>query len=462
MNVQPMRVLPRPQPRPISDWEDAEENAVEWVRWLGFARARRTPSGADGGLDIDGHGVFGQVKFHGRAIAPNLIQQLFGARGRREGEMFFFSNSGYTKAALDCADDLEVGCFQYSPTDGNISPCNTYARKLMQAEQSSVQARENESSRSIKVLSKPDSIDGGCVDFSPDGSLIAYKSSDRSASVVEFSSRKKIATFEAECDVMGVEFIDSASLAIHLPFRNKTIIWNWRDNVVLRTMEEPYEGGARYVRKVHCGGQVLLTNNGDGFGADRLDVWSTRTGELEESFQFSGASSASGSLVSWGMSPKRVLATCVCKTSGKKRSWHLRIADKSHQISPGDRDGVVHHFAFTSDGSLMAAIGETPRIDLWDLGQIKQAGALRTSNPLMEEEEDSLTAVVFSADNSILAVAGYDKTVRLWSVSLREEIAMLEGCEEDIDKLSFSPNGQYLAASGDGGVTRFWDLMELH
>ncbi|GGZ28063.1 hypothetical protein [Streptomyces poonensis] len=133
-----------PTPRPVPDWQAAERNALAWVRWLGFPQAEPTRDGSDAGLDIAGPGIYGQVKFHGKAIPPNLIQQLFGARGLNDGEMLFFANSGYTAAAITTADRLNVGCFTYSPADGMIAPANRYAAELMERAMSPEAEEERE------------------------------------------------------------------------------------------------------------------------------------------------------------------------------------------------------------------------------------------------------------------------------------------------------------------------------
>ncbi|MFE1446929.1 hypothetical protein [Streptomyces olivaceoviridis] len=44
---------------------------------------------------------------------------------------------------------------------------------------------------------------------------------------------------------------------------------------------------------------------------------------------------------------------------------------------------------------------------------------------------------------------------------LREEIALLEGCEDDVSKISFSPDGRLLVASDESGTARLWDLADL-
>ncbi|MGW2776153.1 hypothetical protein ACWC4C_27145 [Streptomyces olivaceoviridis] len=44
---------------------------------------------------------------------------------------------------------------------------------------------------------------------------------------------------------------------------------------------------------------------------------------------------------------------------------------------------------------------------------------------------------------------------------LREEIALLEGCEDDVSKIGFSPDGRLLVASDESGTARLWDLAAL-
>ncbi|MET9012019.1 hypothetical protein ABZX74_14015 [Streptomyces olivaceoviridis] len=51
--------------------------------------------------------------------------------------------------------------------------------------------------------------------------------------------------------------------------------------------------------------------------------------------------------------------------------------------------------------------------------------------------------------------------MRLWDMRLREEIALLEGCEDDVSKIGFSPDGRLLVASDESGTARLWDLADL-
>ncbi|MFI1835506.1 hypothetical protein [Streptomyces olivaceoviridis] len=64
-------------------------------------------------------------------------------------------------------------------------------------------------------------------------------------------------------------------------------------------------------------------------------------------------------------------------SSGKKRSWNLHIGDRSRRIATESHGAVLSRFAFTSDGSLMAAVGHSPDIEIWDVDQAERIAVLR-------------------------------------------------------------------------------------
>lgn len=114
---------------PINDWKAAEKNAVEWLRWLGYRDARLTPPGPDGGIDVIARGALAQVKWQGTPVSLSTVQQLFGARGRRDGDLFFFTNAGYTQRALDYAEQNGIAAFMYDVGTGAISAVTSDAHR---------------------------------------------------------------------------------------------------------------------------------------------------------------------------------------------------------------------------------------------------------------------------------------------------------------------------------------------
>lgn len=74
-----------------------------------------------------------------------------------------------------------------------------------------------------------------------------------------------------------------------------------------------------------------------------------------------------------------------------------------------------------------------------------------------------VSAVAFSPDDSLLATASADETIRFWSTETGKEVRVLEGHSRPVNSLAFFPGGHWLAsASGGrnvgGNEVKLWDL----
>lgn len=125
----------QPVARQIQSWQDAESNAAAWVRHWGFKGARQTPGGADGGVDIRGRGVVGQVKYQATAVGRPELQRLVGACAlETDLTVMFFTGSSYSKAAHEYAGVVGIALFTYDLA-GVMTPANSPARRIMSTNQ---------------------------------------------------------------------------------------------------------------------------------------------------------------------------------------------------------------------------------------------------------------------------------------------------------------------------------------
>lgn len=112
----------------ITSWQQAEALAAWHMQKLGFDDAEMTPPGADGGLDVRATDAVAQVKHYATPIGAPVIQQLRGA-AHGQGAALFYSMSGYTKAAVEYANNAAVALFTYNES-GVVQPFNHAAQIL--------------------------------------------------------------------------------------------------------------------------------------------------------------------------------------------------------------------------------------------------------------------------------------------------------------------------------------------
>lgn len=116
--------------RHVRTWQEAEENAAAWMRHAGFADARLTQAGADGGIDVKSREAVAQVKFEARQVSRPQLQAFIGASmhlGVRH--RLYFTGTGYSTAALDYANTMDIALFTYV-LDGRVTAANQAAKKL--------------------------------------------------------------------------------------------------------------------------------------------------------------------------------------------------------------------------------------------------------------------------------------------------------------------------------------------
>ncbi|WIB65443.1 restriction endonuclease [Curtobacterium sp. MCBD17_040] len=112
----------------IFTWQMAEELAEAHMRALGFTDARRTGSGADGGIDVRAELAVAQVKHLVQPVGSPDIQRLRGA-AHSVANAIFYSSSGYSSAALKVAADADVALFLFTSA-GDVTPVNLPAQRL--------------------------------------------------------------------------------------------------------------------------------------------------------------------------------------------------------------------------------------------------------------------------------------------------------------------------------------------
>lgn len=124
-------------------------------------------------------------------------------------------------------------------------------------------------------------------------------------------------------------------------------------------------------------------------------------------------------------------------------------------------DKKIQSVSFSSDGQLIASASEDQTVKLWN-----PEGLLLAT---LEGHENWVNKVSFSPNNRYLATASSDKTVRIWQLeclSTNEQkcvelqyslVRTLEGHEDWVTDVTFSPDGQIIISTSLDGTSKLWN-----
>jgi WD40 repeat protein len=113
---------------------------------------------------------------------------------------------------------------------------------------------------------------------------------------------------------------------------------------------------------------------------------------------------------------------------------------------------AIRSVAFSRDGRLIATAGDDRAVTLWTATGQRLRQLLGHTEPI--------NCVTFSPDGRLLASSGLDDTIRLWGVSggRPDAVRVVRGHRGPVSAIAFSPDGATLASASDDGTVRLWDV----
>lgn len=116
---------------------------------------------------------------------------------------------------------------------------------------------------------------------------------------------------------------------------------------------------------------------------------------------------------------------------------------------------TVRAVAFSRDGSLLAAAGGLParsgEVKIWDVAARKLVSTI-------QGHSDCIYAIAFSPDGKSLATAGYDKLIKLWDIASAKEIRTFKDHIDAIYALTFTPDGRRLISGAADRTIKIWNV----
>jgi WD40 repeat protein len=111
----------------------------------------------------------------------------------------------------------------------------------------------------------------------------------------------------------------------------------------------------------------------------------------------------------------------------------------------------VFSLAFSPDDTLLATASGDRTIRIWD---VRAARAIA----VLHGHTDPVHCVAFSPDGRRLASGSNDRTIRLWDTQSFEEVAQLRGHDDHIWSLAWSPDGRRLVSGSGDFTARIWEV----
>src|SRR5262249_35617420 len=108
---------------------------------------------------------------------------------------------------------------------------------------------------------------------------------------------------------------------------------------------------------------------------------------------------------------------------------------------------------FSPDGKRLAVGCGDRSVKLWDLSTKRQVA--------LTGHTSGVIWGAFSPDGRILATGSPDCTIRLWSLTTHRPIALPRGQKAAVGLLTFSPDGKTLVSASTDNTVKLWDWQRI-
>lgn len=276
------------------------------------------------------------------------------------------------------------------------------------------------------------------VAFSPDGSLLASGSADKTIKLWDTATGRELRTLKGHSDwVIFVAFSPDGGTLASGSVDETVKLWDVSTGKEIRTLK----GHSGWVRSVAFSpdGRTLASGSDD----NTIKLWNTATGRELHTLKGHSGEVMSVSLSTSG----RTLASG--SDDNTIKLWDATTGRKSRTLK--GHSSWVRSVAFSPYGGMLASGSADNSIKLWGTATDRE---LRT----LTGHLGFVFSVVFSPDGGMLASGSGDETTKLWDTETGRELHTLIGHSGSVGSVAFSPDGETLASGSSDQTIKIWQL----
>jgi len=315
------------------------------------------------------------------------------------------------------------------------------------------------------------------IGFSPDGSVLATTSIDKTARLWRVDTGQPVATLEGHTGwVRDAAFSPDGTRVATASDDGTVRLWDAGTGAPLALFQET-RGEVGSVM-FSPDGSLVLTGNGSLWDAETHQLRMRLEGDDVDTWRAAFSPDASRIVVIGGSQARLLDAATgeqiaavehedsldeityspdgnmILTTFSEDRAHilHGRSGRKLFTIKGHDAYNAITDAEFSPDSKRVVTTSSDKTARVWDIATGRQILVLRGHEEGVEEAE-------FSPDGSLILTASIDGTARLWDAASGNPVSILQGHENHVMAARFSPDGRHLATASYDGTVRLWTVQ---
>ncbi|MBI4851180.1 MAG: SUMF1/EgtB/PvdO family nonheme iron enzyme [Acidobacteria bacterium] len=232
--------------------------------------------------------------------------------------------------------------------------------------------------------------------FSPDDTLVATSSRDKTARIWQAIDGKELFILRHDREVISIDFSANGKLLVTASLDKTAKLWKVIDGSLVTTLSghNDWLQGAKFSPD----GKKIATISYD----KTAKIWDGSNGKLIHTL-------------------------------------------KRHQ-------GIIYALSFSKNGKWLATAGADKVVNIWDI----ENGELKTT---LTGHKSSIVSVEFSPDSKLIVTGSTDTTAKIWEVAESKLLATLTGHKASITDTKFSPDGKNILTTSGDKTACIWDTI---